>query len=81
VSIYNVKKFPGASPRTPIQRRRKGEEGRKLRRGDGMRWDGRGGNGSIPQIKFYDNSTDKKLLPEHLNRITFKYSSYNRDFS
>jgi hypothetical protein len=47
VSIYNVKNFPGASPRTPILRRkeeRKGEGKGERREGKGKR-----GEGSIPK--------------------------------
>jgi hypothetical protein len=59
VSKYHFKNFPGASPRTPIQRAgREGREGRgnrEGRKGEGMGWEGKGG--SIPQIKFYDYST------------------------
>jgi hypothetical protein len=46
VSIYNVKNFLGASPRTPF----KGER----REGKGKREEG-----SIPQIKFYNYSTGR----------------------
>jgi hypothetical protein len=42
MSIYNVKNFLGASPRTPF----KGKEGEER--------DGKGAS----QIKFYDHSTD-----------------------
>jgi hypothetical protein len=63
--MYNVKNFPGASPRTPIQREGEGKKGAEGmegkgkrgegRKGEGMGWEGKGGEErEHPQIKFYD---------------------------
>jgi hypothetical protein len=61
VSKYHFKNFPGASPRTPIQKAGEGREGGKGKQGRGGKergWDGRVRElGSILQIKFYDFST------------------------
>jgi hypothetical protein len=50
VSVYNAKNFQGKSPDSHWKK--KGGRGREERVGKGKR-----GEGSIPQIKFYDYST------------------------
>jgi hypothetical protein len=44
VSIYNIKHFPGASLRTPIQRRKKGREKEERKGWRGRGREERGGN-------------------------------------
>jgi hypothetical protein len=59
VSKYHFKNFPGPAP-DPHSKGREGREGGEgetgeERKGEGMGWEGKGGE--HPQIKFYDYST------------------------
>jgi hypothetical protein len=55
----SLKKFPGPAPNPHSKgregKRRRGRETVEERKGEGMGWEGKGGED--PQIKFYDCST------------------------